>query len=363
MSDKKYAALRFTITKEGAVNGEAGKTFTLEVGADTPVRIGRAPGNDIIVESRGVSQYHTELRCLWLDEDTVSPSLCVRDLSMNGTGVKRPGGKAPVHVEKQTNVPLEHGSVLLVPMLLKVSQSAQERAWLRVDIQGPVKAGDVAASTHAAQSRRHARDVTAAPAQPAVAPAGGSNGSGGGDEDMEKRRMRFVELLLKTREVSASTTYEEARKLLCSSADWHAVDEPTRKECFEIFVEHLGNHQSQKKRKKKKSKEKDEEKKPKKQKRSKEDRDEPAATSHKEAQHVAGLPESKGPLHGREREKKQRRARRGGSRSVSMDRGRKHEKRGSRRSRSHGAGHSPSGSPSLPKNNKRRHRDRSTGSR
>merc|ERR1711974_69217 len=52
----------------------------------------------------------------------------------------------------------------------------------------------------------------------------------------------FVELLLKTSEVSASTTYEDAKNLLVSSQDWHAVDEATRKECFGIFVEHLGTH-------------------------------------------------------------------------------------------------------------------------
>jgi len=65
-----------------------------------------------------------------------------------------------------------------------------------------------------------------------------------------------VELLLKTREVNAGTTYEAARELLRSSSPWHAVDEATRKECFEIFVEHLGNHANQKKDKKKDKKKK-----------------------------------------------------------------------------------------------------------
>merc|ERR1712217_709905 len=63
------------------------------------------------------------------------------------------------------------------------------------------------------------------------------------DEDMEKNakknRKRFVELLQKTREVTANTTYEQASKLLGSSSAWDSVDEHTRKQCFDIFVDQL----------------------------------------------------------------------------------------------------------------------------
>lgn len=350
--------MRFTITREGASNGsQSSKTFTLKVGAETPVRIGRAPGNDIIVESRGVSQYHTELRFLRLDGE-VGPSLCVRDLSMNGTGLKRPDGKAPAHLDKRADVPLQDGTVLLVPMLLKVSQSAQDRAWLKVDFDGSGKAGDptpIEQRAPASGSKRSHRESAAAPsAQQSAAPAGANGSGGGSEEDVEKCRMRFVELLLKTREVSAGTTYEEAKKLLSTSTDWHAVDEATRKECFEIFVEHLGSHQSQKKKEKKKGKDKDKDK-SKKQKHRDEDEQ-----PQKEGQY-AGTSELKAPQRGDE--KKPRRDRRGGSRSGSPDRKRKRDKKGGRgrsRSRERGAGRSASPVGSPPK--KRRHRDRSAGS-
>jgi len=63
------------------------------------------------------------------------------------------------------------------------------------------------------------------------------------DEDVEKNakknRKRFVELLQKTREVSASTTYAQATKLLGSDPAWEAVDDATRKQCFDIFVQQL----------------------------------------------------------------------------------------------------------------------------
>lgn len=326
--------LRFVVVREG-VEEAPSKHFTLKAGSETPVRIGRAPGNDIVVDCRSVTQYHTELRYLRVEGG--SSVLCVRDLSMNGTGVKRPDGKA-VHLDKRVDVPITNGTVLLVPRLLKVTQSPLDRAWLRVDIQAPV-------------ARRGPVD----------------------EGDVEKRRLRFVELLLKTREVSAGTSYEEAKRLLCTSPDWHAVDETMRKECFEIFVEHLGSHQSQK-RKEKRSKEKAE-------------KDESKRQRHREEEKApyVELTAAKGGGGGqalRSEEKKarrgERRGREGGggaaSRSgspVERKRRRGGEKKGAtRRSRSRvgrdgGGGRSPpGGGPGSPpsKNNKRRRRDRSAGS-
>merc|ERR1712190_374839 len=63
------------------------------------------------------------------------------------------------------------------------------------------------------------------------------------DEDVEKNakknRKKFVELLQKTREVTAKTTYEMATKLLGSNSAWECVDEQTRRQCFDIFVDQL----------------------------------------------------------------------------------------------------------------------------
>jgi len=353
MADEDDAAtLRFTITRVGSENeNTSSKTLTLKVGSETPIRIGRAPGNDIIVDSRGVSQYHSELRLL-RPGGGGAPSLCARDLSMNGTGLKRPDdpdGKPPTHLEKRSDTPLPDGSVLLVPMLLKVSQKDSDRGWLRVDFDGPAKAGEPA------ESRRASSSALAAPAQQAAAATGASNGRGAadpaGEADVEQCRMRFVELLLKTREVSAGTTYEEAKKLLSASTDWHAVDESTRKECFEIFVEHLGSHQSQKKKEKKKGKDKEKDK-SKKQKHREEE--EPALQKER----IGRSPEPKAAQQG---EEKKRRERRCASRSGSPDRKRKREKKGSRRSRSRPGARSGSGGGSVPRS-KRRHRGERGGS-
>mmetsp|Transcript_176421 Transcript_176421/g.560380 ORF Transcript_176421/g.560380 Transcript_176421/m.560380 type:complete len:342 (+) Transcript_176421:717-1742(+) len=55
----------------------------------------------------------------------------------------------------------------------------------------------------------------------------------------KKNRKKFVELLQKTREVTAKTTYDVAEKLLRTNSSWDAVEEDTRRQCFSIFVDQL----------------------------------------------------------------------------------------------------------------------------
>jgi len=63
------------------------------------------------------------------------------------------------------------------------------------------------------------------------------------DEDAEKaakkNRKRFVELLQKTRDVTDETDYPSAEKLLGATGAWSAVDDHTRRQCFQIFVGQL----------------------------------------------------------------------------------------------------------------------------
>lgn len=67
------------------------------------------------------------------------------------------------------------------------------------------------------------------------------------DKNAKKNRKKFVELLQKSREVTAKTTYEKAGKLLGADAAWKAVDETTRRQCFDIFVDQLKIQSSSKK--------------------------------------------------------------------------------------------------------------------
>mmetsp|Transcript_56354 Transcript_56354/g.145079 ORF Transcript_56354/g.145079 Transcript_56354/m.145079 type:complete len:309 (-) Transcript_56354:133-1059(-) len=249
------AFVSFTIKQEGSCQGRPDKHFTLKAAAGKAVRIGRAPGNDVVIEFRGISQYHAELRLAAKDG---TYRLCVRDLSMNGTGLQRPESKVPVTLTKQVDEPLHHDAVLLVPMMLKADASPSERALLRVEFDNEEEAngvGEAPADTK--------EDGAKAPGKEGNGAAANGSDEEQGEDATEKKRMMFVDLLLKTKEVNASTAYEDARGLLSEEAAWKDVDEDTRKECFEIFVEHLGSH-SKKKDKKGGKKDKDKGKKKKK---------------------------------------------------------------------------------------------------
>jgi len=325
----------FTLTREQTDGASEPKRLTLKLGAKKGVTIGRAPGNDVIVTSRGVSQYHAELRFIQAEGDS-SPKLHIRDLSMNGTGLKRSASLPPTTLDKRVDVHVPDASVILVPMMLKVSQQTGDRAWLKVDY---LDESEVAAEPPAGETNGKKHSKAAAPAAEGSDASGDGEGNGNKEEDSEKSRMKFVELLLKTKEISAGTTYEAAKKLLCASGDWHAVDENTRKECFDIFVEHLGSHQSSKKKDKKKGKDKEKSKKNK--------RDDSAG--------AAVADDAKAPRE----EKKQKKDRRGDRSNDGSADGRKRrrtDKRG-RRSRSRG-GRSGSGGASPPRD-KRRRRGRS----
>lgn len=308
------SAISFAVSYEGANSkGKPTKSFTLRSGTDSVVRIGRAPGNDIVVEHRGASQYHAELRLL--PDASGARRLHIRDISMNGTGLKTADDKTAVHLRKATDSLLPDGSTLLVPMMLKVKLNENDRTWLKVAYQDAPPA---------------ARPAPAAGGQQAAA-RDGSNSDQDEDKDAEKSRMQFVELLLKTREVSAGTTYEDARRLLSSEAAWDAVDETTRRECFEIFVEHLGNHNSKKGKKKEKGKSKKEKRR---------HNDEEAAPQKDAA------PEAS-------RGKRRKEEKKGGSGSPDRHRKSKREKKGRERSRGRSAGGDCSRSHSRQKKRRR----------
>eukprot|EP00927_Polykrikos_kofoidii_P049694 TRINITY_DN43717_c0_g1_i1.p1 TRINITY_DN43717_c0_g1~~TRINITY_DN43717_c0_g1_i1.p1 ORF type:complete len:314 (-),score=62.95 TRINITY_DN43717_c0_g1_i1:61-927(-) len=218
-------SVSFTLSTQG-LEKNVTKTFELKVG--DVVRVGRSPVANFMIEHRGISQYHADFRLL-PDPSGRGLRLCVRDMSSNGTGLKKPDSDVAQVMKKDTDKAISNGCVLLVPMRLKEDHAG--RAWLTVKINGQEES-----------------------------PKGGSEASGCSDEEkLSIGRKAFVQLLLKTRDIDAGTTYEQGRKLLHHESAWKACDEATRKECFHMFVDHLGEA-STKKDKKKKGKDKEKEK-------------------------------------------------------------------------------------------------------
>merc|ERR1711907_931363 len=100
------------------------------------IRIGRSPVADFVIEHRGISQYHAELRLL---PDSSGPSrLCVRDLSSNGTGLKRHGAEGATEgattLTKNSDEPVTDDAQLLLPMRLKENHG--DRAKITVNLHG-----------------------------------------------------------------------------------------------------------------------------------------------------------------------------------------------------------------------------------
>jgi len=245
-------AILFTVTREGGPSTgkeHAPKQFKLVPNSDSAILIGRAPVNDICIESRGMSQYHCEIRL------NQSNGLCVRDLSMNGTGMKKPDGKyvaSTITLRKDADEPLPDGGVIGIPMNLKENQTNKDRTWLLVKYNS-APAGSNGNSKATKLGIEETKEDEASEA--------GSEQ----EEDDAKERQDFVELLLETKSIVAGTTYEEADVMLRHDPAWPALRRATRRECFEIFVGHLGGA------KKKGDKKKDKGGKKKKDKRDKED--------------------------------------------------------------------------------------------
>jgi len=153
-----------------------------------------------------------------------------------------------------------------VPFQLKANQP-EDRAWLKLSFDDPDLGAPLKGDKHADG------DAGGGPAPTARKSENGEKDDREDDDEDDKEeeeekddddedgekddgetREAFVDLLVKTKSISVGTSYEEAEQLLCKKSAWKAVDAQTRKECFEIFVDHLDGAGNKKKKKKDKGK-------------------------------------------------------------------------------------------------------------
>mmetsp|Transcript_44473 Transcript_44473/g.105391 ORF Transcript_44473/g.105391 Transcript_44473/m.105391 type:complete len:383 (+) Transcript_44473:71-1219(+) len=111
--------VRFVISQ---VDGDTVTPHYFELYPDSIVRIGRDPKSHLAVNERGISGVHAELGLLPASEcSDGKPCLCVRDLSMNGTGVVLPSASEtdqPRACVKEFDEPVPDGAVLHLPLSL-----------------------------------------------------------------------------------------------------------------------------------------------------------------------------------------------------------------------------------------------------
>lgn len=226
------------------------RAFSLRLGDSKPVRIGRGSANDVVVESKAVSLFHAELRVLQLETETL-PRVCIRDLSMNGSGLKLPRVKdvphsGTMHLPKGKDVPLDNGATILIPMMLKMTQSSSDRSWLKIEFKKTAEEAELTVRKDSASKEER----TKAESGKGKKRSRTSNLMNQNEEELQELRTNFVELLLQTRQIEHDTPYEEAAKMMRNNEDWNALEETSRRECYEIFVGHLATSAPHEPRKK-----------------------------------------------------------------------------------------------------------------
>lgn len=119
---------------------EKGTGASTGVEEDTVLRIGRSPQNEVRVKSSGVSVFHAEVRVRkgWLTKHASTP-FRVRDLSMNGTGLKLPGGQKTL-LQKGEEAAAPDGAMLLMPVKRPKDASQHERVWITLKLASGVTA-------------------------------------------------------------------------------------------------------------------------------------------------------------------------------------------------------------------------------
>jgi hypothetical protein len=144
------------------------RRFTLHA-LESKILIGRAPECDVQVSLVGISAAHATLHLgkrAETDENgkkqrSRGHELCIRDLSVNGTGLKYKDG-TKVILKKDIDAVVPDGASLLLPRKgSKAARGLQEvpRTWLTVTFDSPLANG---ASIHSAGRERQRRKRSAA---------------------------------------------------------------------------------------------------------------------------------------------------------------------------------------------------------
>lgn len=127
-ADKRAVVVTLT-PKEG---GTYAQSFKLRPGGEERIRIGRAPDNEVVVDVKGSSNFHAELRLVGTPAE--DPKLLIADKSTNGTAVKVEDIVTRIKKGVDTDVP--DGAMIMLPVKIKGGNdgAAVARASLLVSI-------------------------------------------------------------------------------------------------------------------------------------------------------------------------------------------------------------------------------------
>jgi len=106
---------------------------------DDSLKVGRSKKCGVLVDRNGVSWVHMEITPWTKCAEDAAQSLCVKDISSNGVGLRRTRGSDLQRLEKDVETEVPHGAVLVLPFRVKVPEGETEdsqRTFLSVSIDG-----------------------------------------------------------------------------------------------------------------------------------------------------------------------------------------------------------------------------------
>eukprot|EP00930_Biecheleria_cincta_P090698 TRINITY_DN80140_c0_g1_i1.p1 TRINITY_DN80140_c0_g1~~TRINITY_DN80140_c0_g1_i1.p1 ORF type:complete len:413 (-),score=84.81 TRINITY_DN80140_c0_g1_i1:5-1243(-) len=106
---------------------------------DEPLKVGRNKKSSIVVTQTGISWVHLEIRPSQKGDENAEPSLCVRDVSSNGVGLRRSRKGELQRLEKDVDTELPPGASLEMPFRVKAVEGQSEdtlRTVLHLSIDG-----------------------------------------------------------------------------------------------------------------------------------------------------------------------------------------------------------------------------------
>lgn len=106
---------------------------------DEPLKVGRNKKSSIVVTQTGISWVHLEIRPSQKGDEQAEPSLCVRDVSSNGVGLRRSRKGELQRLEKDVDTELPPGASLEMPFRVKPVEGQSEdtlRTVLHLSIDG-----------------------------------------------------------------------------------------------------------------------------------------------------------------------------------------------------------------------------------
>ncbi|CAJ1444500.1 unnamed protein product, partial [Effrenium voratum] len=119
-------------------NDQPSKSFELPSGEERRIRLGRAKENDLVIEQKGTSWFHCELRLLEPERRGSGALVKLRDTSTNGVGMKAPGAST-IRITKGIDHPVVDGTVIIVPFKVKAEDGKSQeelRSSVKVCVSG-----------------------------------------------------------------------------------------------------------------------------------------------------------------------------------------------------------------------------------